>query len=322
MMEINSRNIKYLSYLGARGVLGQAVFDLAEEKKFYAVSADLGVGSGFSRFIEKCPYQFIDVGIAEQDMIAVAAGLASKDVPVITTSWATFASYRCADQIRCFLGLMRKNVKVVGMGSGLSNAIVGGSHYGISELAMLRAIPGIDVIAPCDGVEIYAAIEAVLSNDRPSYIWLTGGIRLAVINSSESYRFQLGKANQLREGRDVLIIGCGTLLAECMKAAELLEEKGISAKILNMHTIKPLDEEAIYSNLSCRLIVTVEEHNIIGGLGSAVAEVLSKIEVKPLQIRIGIEDFVPNAGEYGYLLESCGLTAEQIASRIETELKD
>ncbi len=320
MMEMDDRGIKFLSYMGARGTLGQAVFDMAEEKKFYAVSADLGVGSGFSRFADKYPERFVDVGIAEQNMVAVAAGLSSKETPSIATSWAAFASHRCADQIRCFLGLMSSNVKVVGMGSGLANSWTGGSHFGISELAMVRSVPGIDVIAPCDGAEIYSAVTAALLNDRPTYIWLTGGTRLPVINRSEAYRFQIGKANLIRDGKDVLIVGCGTLLGECVKAADLLDKEGISVKILNMHTIKPLDTAALLSDLSYRMIVTVEEHNVRGGLGSAVAEALSEVKDKPVQIRLGIEDFVPAAGDYHYLLECCKLTAEQIASRILMEI--
>lgn len=321
MMELNNRNIRFLSHMGAQGVLGQAVYDLAKEFDFYALTADLGIASGFSRFMEKYPERFVNVGIAEQSLISTAAGLATKEIPAMATSWGAFASYRCADQIRCFLGMMCANVKVVGMGSGLANSRLGGSHYNIGDLALLRSMPGINVIAPCDGVEIYSAIEASLKNDVPTYIRLTGGDRLPIINQSPSYRFQIGKANLLRAGKDVLIVGCGNLLSECLKAADILAEQEISAAILNMHTIKPLDTEAILSNLSYQLIVTVEEHNVIGGLGAAIAEVLSEVNHKPRQIRLGIEDFVPCAGDYEYLLECCGLSAEQIASRIVKEIR-
>lgn len=320
MLEVNDRNSRLLSYLGAKGSLGQAVLDLAEKAKFYAVSADLAFGSGIYRFSENYPDRYIDVGIAEQNMVAIAAGLASEEVPVIAASWGAFASYRCADQIRCFLGLMHSNVKIIGAGSGFAEARFGGSHFGIGDLALLRSIPGIDVIVPCDGLEIYFAMSAVLRNNRPTYIRLTGGDRLPIINQSSSYHFQIGKANLLQEGRDVLIVGCGNLLSECLKAASILLEKGISAAVLNMHTIKPLDSETLLSDLTYRLIVTVEEHNVMGGLGSAVAEALASVKAKPVQIRLGIEDFMPDAGEYGYLLECCNLTGDQIASRILREM--
>lgn len=320
MIELDDKNLRLLSYLGSRGSLGKALLDMAEKKHFYAVSADLAFGSGISSFRDKYPERYIDVGIAEQDMVAVAAGLATRDVPVIAASWGAFASYRCADQIRCYLGLMNSNVKIIGAGSGFSEARFGGSHFGIGDMAMVRSIPGIDVIVPCDGLEVYAAVEAALSNDRPTYIRMTGGDRLPIINRDPAYRFEVGKANMLRDGRDVLVVGCGGLLSECVKAAELLDGQGISVKVLDMHTIKPLDTEALLSSLSCRLIVTVEEHNVIGGLGSAVAEALSGVKDRPVQLRLGVDDFVPGAGDYGNLLECCGLTAEQIAGRIQEEL--
>ena len=277
MLEVNDRNSRLLSYLGAKGSLGQAVLDLAEKAKFYAVSADLAFGSGIYRFSENYPDRYIDVGIAEQNMVAIAAGLASEEVPVIAASWGAFASYRCADQIRCFLGLMHSNVKIIGAGSGFAEARFGGSHFGIGDLALLRSIPGIDVIVPCDGLEIYFAMSAVLRNNR-----------LPIINQSSSYHFQIGKANLLQEGRDVLIVGCGNLLSECLKAASILLEKGISAAVLNMHTIKPLDSETLLSDLTYRLIVTVEEHNVMGGLGSAVAEALASVKAKPVQMRVSM----------------------------------
>lgn len=313
-------NIKMLSYLGARGVLGQAVLDFADELEYYAITADVGAASGFSRFQENYRERYLNVGIAEQDMIAVAAGLASEEEPVIATSWAAFASFRCADQIRCFLSQMHSNVKIVGLGSGLANSRSGSSHFGINELAMLRSLPGIDIICPCDGLEIYMAIKTILENDHPTYVWLTGGERLPIINQFESYDFQIGKANVLRNGEDVLMVSCGNIVSECLKAADILDDYGVSTEVLNMHTIKPLDVDSLTSESQFRLIVTVEEHCIMGGLGSAVEESLSMIENRPKHIFVGINDIVLKAGDYNYLLECCGLTAEQIASRVLKEI--
>ena len=307
--------------MGAQGALGQAVYDLSFEIDFYAVSADLGVASGFSRFAAKFPEKFINVGIAEQSLVSVSAGLSNKETPVIGTSWGAFASYRCADQVRIFMGLMRSNIKLVGMGSGLAIPRFGGSHYGIGDIALMRSIPDIDVIAPSDGIEIYRAIDEAMHNDRPTYIRLTGGDYLPIINDSKEYYFEIGKANILRKGNDVLIVGCGNLLHECLEVEKILQNYGITTTIINMHTIKPLDKETLFSNLNHKLIVTVEEHNIMGGLGSTIAETLSGFQNRPRQIILGISDFVPKAGDYAYLLECCNLSAEKIADRIMKEME-
>lgn len=321
MLQYNKRNASFLSHLGAQGSLGQAVYDLSFQKDFYVVSADLGVASGFSRFSVKYPEKFINVGIAEQSLVSVAAGLSNKGIPVIGTSWGAFASYRCADQVRIFMGLMQSNIKLVGMGSGLAIPRFGGSHYGIGDIALMRSIPGIDVITPSDGIEIYRAIDVAMRNDRPTYIRLTGGDYLPIINDPSNYYFEIGKANILKKGEDVLIVGCGNLLHECLEVEKVLQNYGITATIINMHTIKPLDQETLLSNLHHKLIVSVEEHNIIGGLGSAIAEVLAEVENRPRQIILGISDFVPKAGDYRYLLDCCNLSVEKIADRIMKELE-
>lgn len=312
----------FLAHMGAQGSLGQAVYDMARDGcDLFAVSADLGIASGFSRFIKEYPENYVNVGIAEQNLISIAAGISNEYLPVIATSWGTFASYRCADQIRTFLGLMNCNVKIVGMGSGLAISKFGGSHYGIGDLALLRGIPGLIIVTPCDGIEIYYSVCEAIKTKMPIYIRLTGGDKLPIINSDSDYRFEIGKANVLTEGEDVLIIACGTLLHECIKADKLLRERYISSTIINMHTIKPLDLETVLRRLNYKLIVTVEEHNVIGGLGSAIAERLAGILNKPPHILIGIEDFVPLAGDYKYLLDKCGLSALKIAERIERVLR-
>lgn len=321
MLALNKRNVKFLAHMGGRGTLGQTVYDMARDGyDFFAVSADLGITSGFARLIKEYPDRYVNVGIAEQNLISVAAGMASGNMPVIATSWAAYASYRCADQIRVFLGMMNSNVKIVGMGSGLTVSRLGGSHYGIGDLSLLRGIPGITIIEPCDGIEIYNAVFEVMKTDKPAYIRLTGGDRLPIINSASDYSFQIGRANLLMGGRDVLLIACGTILYECLKAEQILWSRGITTTILNMHTIKPLDRESIMEQLEHKLIVTVEEHNVMGGLGAAVAEALAGIERKPKHLLLGIDDFVPLSGDYDFLLESCGLAAAQIADKIVTEL--
>lgn len=322
MLCLNKKNMMFLSHMGSEGCLGQAVYDMANDGyDFFAVSADLGYASGFSRFIQKCPENYVNVGIAEQNLISVAAGISDESLPVIATSWGAFASYRCADQIRVFLGLMNSNVKIVGMGSGISISRFGGSHYAIGDLSLLRAIPGLTIVAPCDGMEIYYAIFEIMKTKTPAYIRLTGRERLSIINSEQNYSFEIGKANILSMGEDVLMIACGAIVNECIGAAKILKDRGITTTIMNVHTIKPLDIEAIISRLNHRLIVTVEEHNIIGGLGAAVSETLAGISNKPRHLLLGINDFVPIAGDYDYLLKCCELSSLQIAEKIDAILR-
>lgn len=318
MMELNNKNIRFLSLMGAQGVLGQSVLDLAKDgMDFYGVSADLGVASGFERFYTEFPEKYVNVGIAEQNMIAVAAGLAKDNTPVIATTWSAFATYRCADQIRNFMGFMGMNIKVIGIGSGLHIAKFGGSHYGIGDVGLIRSIPDLTIVAPADGVSIYTMMRKCLEYKGPVYVRLTGGERLPIIYKNGETDFEIGKGIEIKQGQDIVIISNGAVLEQVLKAEQLLKEAGISCTVVDMHTIKPLDTELLSSYLNKKLIVTVEEHSIIGGLGSAVAEYLSHCEDRPRHLMIGIDDFVPKAGEYSYLLEQCGLLPEQIAGKIE-----
>lgn len=317
-LPLDKRRLRFLAHMGARGCLGQAVYDLAkrEDLSFSVVSADLGIASGFQRFIDEYPDRYINVGIAEQNLIGLAAGMAQDDDPVIATSWGAFASYRCADQIRNYLGYMQNNVKIVGMDSGLTLSRFGGSHFSIGDIALIRSIPGITLLSPCDGIEIYQCIEAALKLRGPVYIRLTGGETLPVINQNSAYRFVIGKAQILQQGSDISIVTTGSMTEQCLAAVKILEAHGVSCSLINISTIKPLDRDALLSQINHKLIVTVEEHNVLGGLGSVVAEVLTDVAVRPRQIMLGIPDMIPPAGTYKYLLSYCGLLGEQIAERV------
>ena len=308
--------------MGARGCLGQAVYDEAESgTAFFAVSADLGIASGFGRFMSRYGSRYINTGIAEQNLAGVAAGMADDNTPVIATSWAAFATYRCADQIRNYMGLMGANIKLTGMDSGLTISRFGGCHYATGDIALMLGIPGITIIAPCDGIEIYRAVHEALRWPGPVYIRLTGGERRPVIHKRDDYVFRIGKAGILCEGDDVVIIACGVIISECLKAVRILEEAGIRSTLVNMSTIRPLDVEAIRSRTDCRLMVTVEEHNISGGLGAAVAQVLAGMKKRPPQLMCGIADFIPQTGTYEFVLDQCGLSGEAIATKVKQEME-
>lgn len=323
MMEMTSKSIRFLSRMGVLGVLGQVVLDLAGEgKEFFACSADLGDPSGFKRFREQYPERYLNVGIAEQNMIGVAAGLSSDGTPVIATTWAMFAALRCADQLRNFMGYMQRNVKLIGMRSGLVEGKSGYTHCNPQDIAYLRAVPGLTILSPCDGQETYKAIWTAMEMEGPVYIRLTGDLLAPIIHKEDFGEYHIGRAVTIRQGKDAAIVGCGAVLAEAVKAAGLLEELGISCTIADMHTIKPLDVDILDSLSSHKLIVTVEEHSILGGLGSAVSEYLSQYKGSPPVLRLGADDVFPKPGSYQYGLKQYSLTGSQIAEKIRVKLEE
>lgn len=320
MIQITRRDAKLWSRLGARATYGMAILEMAKQRDdFYVMSADLCQSSGLFKFREEFPDRFINSGIAEQNLIGVAAGLAKDGTNIFASSFAPFVTMRACEQVRMNMGYMQLNIKTVGLGSGLIMAQLGNSHYGVEDGSVMRVIPGMTVVNPADGVEIMKTVEALCDYPHPTYLRLTGGPGLPMVHEDD-IDFQIGKAIQIREGKDIAIIACGTMVYYAKKAAELLAEKGIEASVIDMHTIKPLDTAAVDAELGKKLIVTVEEATIIGGLGSAVAEYLAPKKQKPAQLMLGIKDTFPHAGTYQYLLEQCRLTGEQIAEDIEKML--
>lgn len=321
MIQITKRDAKIWSRMGARATYGMAIMEMAKQRDdFYVMSADLCQSSGLFKFREEFPDRFINSGIAEQNLIGVAAGLAKDGTCVFASSFSPFVTMRACEQVRMNMGYMQLNVKTVGLGSGLIMAQLGNSHYGIEDGSVMRVIPGITVVNPADGVEIMKTVEALCDYPHPAYLRLTGGPGLPIVYEDD-IDFQIGKAINVREGKDIAIIACGTMVYYAKQAAEILAEKGIEASVIDMHTIKPLDTGAVDAELGKKLIVTVEEATIVGGLGSAVAEHLAPKKVKPAQLMLGIKDTYPHAGTYQYLLENCRLTGPQIAEDIEKALE-
>lgn len=317
MINVTGNKTKLWSRLGARATYGQAILEAARQRDdFYVISADLCQSSGLVRFRDEFPNRFINAGIAEQNMIGLAAGLAKDGTNVFATSFAPFVTMRACEQVRMDMGYMQLNIKTVGLGSGLIMAQLGNSHFGIEDASVMRAIPGMTVIEPADGIEIVKAVEALCEYKKPAYLRLTGGIGLPMVHP-EDIDFQIGKAIQIREGKDIAIIATGTMVHCAKKAAEILSEHNIEATVIDMHTIKPLDEASLDAQMSKKLLVTVEEATTIGGLGSAVAEYIAAKKNKPPQLILGIKDFFPHAGSYPYLLEQCRLTDKYVANDIE-----
>ena len=316
-MEITSKNARQWSRLGSRGVFGQAILSLAETKKdLMVLSADLGSSSGLSRFKNAFPDKFINIGISEQNMIGVAAGLAKEGSVVFATSFAPFIAMRASEQIRMNMGYMDLNIKAVAIGSGIAMAFLGNSHYGIEDASIMRSIPNLTVVSPADCGEIVKTVFAAAEYEGPMYIRLTGEANNPVVYK-EDYNFEIGKAITLREGSEITIIANGTMVYESLEAAKILELEGLSATVVNMHTIKPLDTSVIDKAVaSSKLIVSVEEHSVIGGLGGAISEYKTSLRNAPPQLIIGLPDKFGKVGEHRYLLEKYGLTAKQIAEKI------
>lgn len=308
--------------LGKRGTFGSAFSELAPRRKeIIAMSADFTRSSGLERFSKTYPEQFINVGIAEQNLLGVASGLASEGNNVFVTSFAAFIATRSYEQVKIHCGYMKHNIKVVGLASGFGVQQQGNTHYGLDDLCLMRSIPGMTILSPADSTEVVKATEALMDFEGPVYLRLCGEAGDPMVYK-EDYQFEIGKAITLRDGADVTIIATGTMVYQSLQAAKKLAEGGIECTVINMHTINPIDKDAIdkYCH-DCKLVVTAEEGFATGGLGTAVSEVLvqSGKHIPPMQI-IGLTDF-PHAGSYKYMLEQTGLDASHIAERIKGALK-
>ncbi len=321
-MKITGKENKQWSRLGSRATYGQAILMLAEKlDNLMVLSADLGNSSGLDRFKATYPDKFLNIGIAEQNMIGVAAGLAKEGSVVFASSFAPFITMRAAEQVRMNMGYMDLNIKTVAIGSGVSMSFLGNSHFGLEDAAMMRSIPNMTVVSPADCAEIVKTVFAAAEYPHPMYIRLTGAVGFPVVYEDD-YDFQIGKAVEIKNGTDVSIVATGSMVYESLEAAKILEEAGISVSVLNMHTIKPLDTDALDILIKKgKTIFTIEEHSITGGLGSAVAEYVSSKPNSPVVNRIGLPDEFVITAEYRYILEKYGLVGIQIANTIKEKIK-
>ena len=317
-MKINPSKTRLWSKLGSRATYGQAVLSLPENfSEVVAMSADLGNSSGLAPFIRKFPEKFINVGIAEQNMIGVAAGLAKEGFTPFVSSFAPFLSMRASEQIRMELGYMQFNVKVVALGSGLAMAFLGNSHFGLEDVAVMRTIPNLTIVSPADCTEIVKVVHAAADHEGPMYIRLTGAVNNPIVNNDD-YDFQIGKAIKLMDGDDLTIIANGTMVSRSLDAAHILAQSNIRAEVVNMHTIKPLDTEFISATVDKgKPIVTVEEHTVVGGLGSAIAEYITSLNKYTRHKIIGLDDKFGKTAEYEHLLKLHSLDGEGISKTIQ-----
>lgn len=297
--------------IATRDGYGDALVELGKDKKIMVLCADLTESTRVQKFKEKYPRQFIELGVAEQNLVTVAAGLAHLGKIPFVSSYAVFCPGRCWEQIRTTICYNDRNVKVIGAHAGISVGPDGATHQMLEDLALMRSLPNMIVVVPADYEQTKKATLALARYLGPAYMRFAREKTEQMTTLKTS--FEIGKVQVFKEGNDVALIGAGPLLYECLRAAAFLEEKGVSALVMNCHTLKPLDGEAILAAAKrCRHIVTVEEAQIIGGLGGAVAEFLG--ENYPVKIkRMGIQDHFGESGEPDELLTKFGLTGENIA---------
>ena len=308
--------------IATRAAYGAALVELAKtHPELLVLDADLSQAVNTGKFAQAYPERHFDMGIAEGNMTGVAAGLATCGKMPFTNTFAMFATGRAYEQVRNSVAYPRLNVKIVGSHGGLSVGEDGATHQCIEDYALMRAIPNMMVLSPCDGPEMRLAVKALLDYDGPAYMRLG---RLAVDSITDEvpgYTFQLGKGSVLRDGSDVTVIATGMMVQMAYAAAQTLEGEGISVRVIDMHTIKPLDHELVLkAALETRCIVTSEEHTVIGGLGSAVAEFLSEHCPVPV-VRHGVNDEFGRSGEAKAVLKAYGLTPEGIADKVRQALK-
>ena len=321
-MIFDRTTIRTLSMLGQRGSFGTALTEIAKDNtRIIALSADLCTTSGLDRFKNAFPERVINVGIAEQNMIGVAAGMSTLGNIPFATTFANFAALRSCEQLRHFMGYMKENIKIVGFGGGFAMGMFGITHYGIEDLASIRSISNMTILSPADCLETAKATIAAAEFDGPVYMRLTGVMNHPIVYK-EDYEFEIGKAVKLQGGTDVAIFATGGMVHHSLRASKQLEEQGISCSVTNIHTIKPIDRDAVHDALSAKLIVSVEEHSVIGGLGTAISEVLTDLQAKPPQLRIGVSNEYLPAGSYDYMLEQYGLTDHHINAKIQRKLKE
>ena len=302
--------------IAPRDSYGNALAELgAEHKDLVVLDADLAAATKTGVFKKAFPERHIDCGIAECNMMGVAAGLATTGLVPFASSFAMFAAGRAFEQVRNSIGYPHLNVKIGATHAGISVGEDGASHQCNEDIALMRSIPGMVVINPSDDVEAKAAVRAAYEHDGPVYLRF-GRLAVPVINDRPDYKFELGKGVVLREGKDVTIVATGLPVSECLEAAEKLAADGIDAKVINIHTIKPLDEELIIAAAKeTGKVVTVEEHSVIGGLGSAVCDVLA--EKAPTKVlKIGVNDTFGESGPAVELLKKYGLDTDGIYEKI------
>ena len=299
---LDQKKIKQYSTIGQRAVFGLSINELAKDLSNLAVvTADVSTSAGLDRFKKNYPEKYFDVGIAEQSLVGISAGLSYEGYDVISTTFAPFQTLRCLEQIKLNSGYMNLKIVYVGLASGICLGNLGFSHCSIEEIGALRSIPNLNIFSPCDTTSVYSSLKLALESKNSSYIRLTGDTNLKLIYHEEE-KFILGGFKEILKGKDILILSSGAIIKEAYQAAVELKEHGMECSLIDMYCLKPINEEALYKTLSnYQIILTLEEHNILGGLASIVSEIIAKNNINCKFIPLGINDKYEKSGSYEYL---------------------
>lgn len=318
----NKINVKLLSMAGQGGsAFGITLMELMKERDdIMVLSADMSTPAGLDKFKAAYPDHFVNVGIAEQNMIGIAAGLADEGYKVICVAQACFITMRCFEQIRQYAGYMGIPMILVGIGSGLSLQYMGNTHYALEDIALMRTIPDMNIVAPCDALEACKALECAVKNNGASYIRFFGGTGIPAIHS-DKINFELGKTIKLRDGNDVAILACGSMVKHAIGVADSLAEQGIEAEVIDVHTVYPFDNAIIDICKDTKLVVTIEEHRLTGGFSSVISEKMKEKQIPANLLSLGVGNNYPLPGSYLYMLEQCGLSVEKITNSIINKIK-
>lgn len=303
-----------------RDAFGKALLDIAErDERVVALTADLSEPIRVHWFAERFPDRFFQMGISESDMMGTAAGLAIGGLIPFATTFAVFATSLANQPVRLSVGYNRANVKIAVSHGGITIGGDGATHQAFEDLALMRMIPGMTIVTPCDAVQAYRATAAVAEFDGPVYFRL--GRTATPIMTDQQTPFEIGRANTMRDGSDVAILSTGSVLRLALEAADSLASRGISARVIDVHTLKPLDEQAVLNAATeCGAIVTVEEHSILGGLAGAVCETLCASQPTPVE-RVGVNDTFGESGEPDEILEKYGITAHAVVNAVDRVMK-
>lgn len=322
-MNISPALIKAYARMGQKGAAaGIGMMELAKaDPDMRVVVADSVAIASLDRFNNSYPDRVINAGISEQSMIGIAAGLSSEDGrAVYACTYAAFVLVKAIEFVRHNLAYHQFNVKLVGNSAGFAMETLSISHWATEDIAMARALPNMIILSACDSLEAIKMVMAAHDVQGPVYVRLSGLLNCPIVYEKD-FDYRIGRANVLREGEDVTLIATGMMVRESLDAAELLSAQGIESRVIDMHTIKPLDKACLDEVLEkSKIVVSVEEHSIIGGLGGAIAEYMAGKEITPRLIRIGVGDFFCKLGDLRYCWEQHGLTAPQIAEKVKREL--
>lgn len=319
MMDFSSQNIMQWSRLGMRKAYGAVLNELANDHgDLVSIAADVADSANLYDFARNHPERHFNAGISEQNMVAMAAGLAKEGGNVFVTSFAPFVSLRGYEAIRTLICYMNLNVKIAALSSGFSLGVQGATHYALEDIAIMRAIPNLLVLSPADTTEMAKAMEYLADYEGPAYLRITGLPGSAAVYRAD-YAYDVNRLNIVREGTDVGIFATGTLVNESVRAARLLSKNGINPAVVNLSTLNPVKSDEIAAEcLKYKLVMTVEEHNIVGGIGSIVSEALAGTMKHPKLVRMGTTDDNHRVGNYSYMMEKNGLSAKAISMRVES----